>query len=84
MQNGRSTESTHATLAKSRAGAKSPPKKATLRVKPPALPRKPAVEELNAMIATAAYFRAERRKFESGYELDDWLNAEREIRSLYG
>ena len=37
----------------------------------------------HAMIAQAAYFRAERRGFAHGEELDDWLEAEREIsRSL--
>jgi hypothetical protein len=30
-------------------------------------------------IAEAAYWRAERRGFEPGHELDDWLQAEREI-----
>jgi hypothetical protein len=32
-----------------------------------------------AMIAEAAYYRAEARGFESGHELKDWLDAEREI-----
>jgi hypothetical protein len=31
------------------------------------------------MIAKAAYFRAERRNFQSGHELEDWLAAEREV-----
>jgi Protein of unknown function (DUF2934) len=31
------------------------------------------------MIAVAAYFRAERRGFRPGGELDDWSNAEEEI-----
>ncbi len=31
------------------------------------------------LIRTAAYFRAERRGFAPGGELDDWLEAEREI-----
>ncbi len=30
-------------------------------------------------IALAAYFKAERRGFVSGYELDDWLEAEHDI-----
>jgi hypothetical protein len=34
------------------------------------------------MIAEAAYFRAERRSFCPGHELDDWLAAEREIDSV--
>jgi hypothetical protein len=36
-------------------------------------------EERRAMIEEAAYYRAERRGFEPGYELDDWLHAERDI-----
>ena len=36
-------------------------------------------EERYQLIAEAAYFRAERRSFTPGYELEDWLNAEAEI-----
>ena len=36
-------------------------------------------EERRAMIEEAAYYRAERRGFERGYELEDWLHAERDI-----
>jgi hypothetical protein len=32
-----------------------------------------------ALIAEAAYFRAERRGFAPGYEADDWLAAEVEV-----
>jgi hypothetical protein len=32
-----------------------------------------------ARIAEAAYWRAERRGFQAGHELDDWLAAERQI-----
>lgn len=35
-----------------------------------------------ALIAEAAYYRAERRHFEPGHELDDWLQAEAEISRL--
>jgi hypothetical protein len=35
-----------------------------------------------AMISEAAYLRAEQRGFASGYELEDWLLAEREIDAL--
>lgn len=31
------------------------------------------------IIAQAAYFRAQRRDFEPGHELDDWLAAEAEV-----
>lgn len=34
---------------------------------------------LQAMIAEAAYFRAEKRGFAPGHEFDDWLTAEQEI-----
>jgi len=40
----------------------------------------PEVREL--MIAEAAYYIAERRGFEAGAELDDWLEAESEIDRL--
>lgn len=30
-------------------------------------------------VATAAYYKAERRGFSAGAELDDWLSAEEEI-----
>lgn len=36
-------------------------------------------QELSAMIATEAYFRAEKRGFTPGFELDDWLAAERTV-----
>lgn len=35
--------------------------------------------ERRDMIATAAYFRAEKRGFEPGHEVEDWLAAELEI-----
>jgi Protein of unknown function (DUF2934) len=41
-------------------------------------------ESREARIAEAAYWRAERRGFSSGHELDDWLEAEREIDGATG
>jgi DUF2934 family protein len=41
--------------------------------------REPAPTELQAWIAEAAYFRAERRGFAPGHETDDWLAAEAEV-----
>jgi hypothetical protein len=35
-----------------------------------------------AMIAQAAYLRAEHRGFEPGHELEDWVSAEQEINRL--
>lgn len=41
-------------------------------------------EDRRQLIAEAAYFRAERREFHPGAELDDWLAAEIEIDALLG
>jgi hypothetical protein len=35
-----------------------------------------------SLIAERAYYRAERRGFTAGHELDDWLAAEREVTEL--
>jgi hypothetical protein len=37
------------------------------------------VEKRHALIAEAAYLRSERRGFEPGHEVEDWLEAETEI-----
>lgn len=39
----------------------------------------PTPEQRVAMIAEAAYYRAEQRSFEAGQELQDWLIAENQI-----
>jgi hypothetical protein len=39
-------------------------------------------ERRGVMIAEAAYYRAERRGFEPGHELEDWLTAEGEINGM--
>ena len=41
-------------------------------------------EEFRRMIENAAYLRAERRGFAAGHELEDWLEAEAEVRSQIG
>ena len=38
-----------------------------------------AGEERRALVAQAAYFRAEHRGFAPGHELEDWVAAEREV-----
>lgn len=38
-----------------------------------------SAEERGRMIAQAAYFRAERRNFAPGHELEDWVAAEAEV-----
>lgn len=45
-----------------------------------AAPRKAGGDARVAMVAVAAYYRAEKRGFRQGAELDDWLAAEKEIR----
>jgi len=54
---------------------------------PPSDPQSPVLppgeaERRRHMIAEAAYFRAERRGFEAGYELEDWLAAEAQVDRL--
>lgn len=44
-------------------------------------PGNPSKEIVQLFISDAAYFKAEKRGFESGYEKQDWLEAEREIKS---
>jgi hypothetical protein len=39
-------------------------------------------ERRHTLIAEAAYFRAQRRDFEPGHELEDWLAAEAQIDQL--
>jgi len=40
------------------------------------------LDEFRDMVAVNAYYRAEKRGFKAGHELEDWLEAEREISSL--
>ncbi len=62
------------------------PTKATAARKSPAknAARRTEVSEdmRRAMIAQAAYLRAERRGFTGGNEVDDWLAAEAEVEAL--
>ncbi len=44
----------------------------------------PSAAALADQIAVRAYFIAAQRNFTPGHELDDWLNAEREVSSRYG
>jgi DUF2934 family protein len=41
--------------------------------------RQVSAEERLSMIAQAAYYRAERRNFAPGHELEDWVAAEGEV-----
>ncbi len=38
-----------------------------------------SAEQRQEWIATAAYFRAQRRGFAAGHDAQDWLEAEREV-----
>jgi len=54
------------------------------RKSPPVTPARAGVtsEARRALIAEAAYLRAERRGFIPGHETDDWLEAEAEVDAL--
>jgi hypothetical protein len=60
-------------------------KKAPVTRKPKARPAATQAEvratpdELRRLISEAAYYRAKRRGFEPGHELDDWIQAEAEV-----
>lgn len=43
------------------------------------MPRVPSEADLQRWIAEAAYYRAEQRGFQPGYEAEDWLAAEAEV-----
>lgn len=56
------------------------PKKPTIRKKK--TQASVASADMSGMIATAAYYLAERRHFAPGHELEDWIEAEKQIRTL--
>ena len=41
---------------------------------------KPSAEEVYRMIQESAYFKAKARGFEPGHEVQDWIEAEAEVR----
>ena len=43
-----------------------------------------STEELRRQIEEAAYYRAKQRGFEPGHELEDWIEAESEVRQRNG
>ena len=57
------------------------PKRAASTQSPPVYMTR---EERWRMVAEAAYHKAEKRGFASGHEVEDWLDAEREIDALFG
>jgi hypothetical protein len=68
-----------AVSAKSGEAPKPIAKRKTLTKKP--VEASKPTSDLTHMIAMAAYFLAEQRHFAPGYELQDWLTAERMIHS---
>jgi hypothetical protein len=63
--------------------ARKPAKRATKRTSSAATgPKSISPDMRRAMIAEAAYLRAERRGFAPGGEVEDWLAAEREVDAL--
>ena len=54
------------------------------RARKPQATAAPSPLERHDMVRVAAYFRAERRGFQPGYEWDDWLAAEAEVAALSG
>lgn len=57
-----------------RAASRAPRQKSAAQTPVPIDP-----DQRRALIAQAAYFRAERRGFVPGYEAEDWLAAESEV-----
>lgn len=43
-----------------------------------------SAEELRKLIAEAAYYRAKQRGFAPGYEVEDWVQAEAEVKERVG
>ena len=68
------------TAAKTAVKKVAPVKAAAARRPPKAAPSVPADRE--SMVRMAAFFRAERRGFAPGYEIEDWLAAEAEVSGL--
>lgn len=66
------SETKHATARRTRAAA-------STHVAATGQRAAPSPEQRHAMIAEAAYYRAQRRGFAPGAELQDWLAAEAEI-----
>ena len=58
-------------------------KQAKAEVRPASGPSISA-QERDRFVAQAAYFRAEKRGFAPGYELQDWVEAEAEVLRLIG
>lgn len=78
----RATAAPKPAAKKAAAAAKSPTRKTA--GKSGSRPSGPSPAEREQLVRTAAYFRAQRRGFEPGYEWEDWLAAEAEVSTLTG
>ena len=81
------TKKTSSTPSKSRSKADKRPveKKSPAMVRPMVdAQAQMSQDELKALIAQAAYLRAERRGFTPGQEIDDWVAAEAEVITRLG
>ncbi len=58
-------------------------KKPAIRKAKKAVVVKPSPAEITHMIAMAAYFIAAERGFSPGSEMEDWLQAEKQVLALY-
>jgi hypothetical protein len=56
-------------------------RKSHLKVAEPSAHDAPDEADHAQAIAQAAYYKAERRHFEPGHEVEDWLEAERELQA---
>ena len=70
-------------VAKKAAGTGKPAARKSAAKARPATPG-PSPAEREEMVRKAAYFRAQRRGFAPGYEWEDWLAAEGDVRDLLG
>ena len=59
-----------------------PPRDENRSIRPGSGKKRIVPQERERMIATAAYFRAQRRGFAPGHEEEDWLQAEAEVDGL--
>ena len=67
-------------MATIRSVKKAPPKPLKAEGEESTLPPGAGSEEVRQKIAESAYYRAQQRGFSPGYELEDWLAAEAEIK----
>lgn len=68
-------------MAESKERRKSPRKSAAATPKPDSSREESSTEETRRLIAESAYFRAKQRGFAPGHELEDWIQAESEVKN---